>query len=133
MYKDAGLTKQNTEGKDVFGVRIMDIEKMLLKLALNPDKTGEIDMNSSFSVHSPSNSSKKGNNINFSSKYDFNSLIYSVELMTLLLYPDSNNLAESIDQIVENHLLPLISLKKVIPGMNYPLDKETNDKIVFFL
>jgi hypothetical protein len=103
-----------------FGIKMNDIDVIFFKLAgvssSNMDRSrgvsgSRLDQSQLSSLSrdramSP-NISKRGTIVNSNAKIDFNGFINSIEIISLQIFPNKNEL-EAIDYIVINHIFPLL-------------------------
>jgi hypothetical protein len=110
-----------------FGIKLTDVDVIFFKLA-GLTNISNIQSNSSdifnitrsslnlnqsqsslmsLSNNSPTSFTKKGSVVNANAKIDFNGFVNSIELISLLILNDKNEI-EGIDYIMSNNVLPLV-------------------------
>jgi hypothetical protein len=120
MTSNTPINSLNTTSNGNIGIKMNDIDVIFFKLAgvssSNMERSrgvsgSRLDQSQMSSLSrdramSP-NISKRGTIINSNAKIDFNGFINSIEIISLQIFPNRNEL-EAIDYIVINHILPLL-------------------------
>lgn len=120
MTSNTPINSSNTTSNGNIGIKMNDIDVIFFKLAgvssSNMERSrgvsgSRLDQSQMSSLSrdramSP-NISKRGTIVNSNAKIDFNGFINSIEIISLQIFPNRNEL-EAIDYIVINHILPLL-------------------------
>jgi hypothetical protein len=121
----------NVSVSQIFGIKLTDIDVIFFKLSAVSNQTannintqsngsdifnitrGSFNLNQSqisvisLSSNSPTSFAKRGSVINANAKIDFTGFVNSIELISLQIFPDRNEI-EAIDYIMTSNIIPLI-------------------------